>query len=1014
MAAPDGFKVAEELRDTFLSYLTSALPIGNHASQDELGRQFYRQWSSELFAGPLVEALPTYEKVRSLSHEFGTATDRGDSLFSSTMNPPINWVDIEHKFLQFRRIRDAIWPFNSDEAEEESLATSASRFWQRELYSHQWQAFNAVARQQRNLIVATPTGSGKTECYLIPLLYKLIAEPSEMRRRPGVRAVLLYPMNALVEDQMHRLRQLLFWINLGIQSIRKCDRMITFGRYTGATPIDSADRDPQRNVSPEAMLGLGEMAFRSEMQAAPPDILVTNFTMLEYILLRGDDQQLFSVPDLFRFLVMDEVHTYTGTQGMEVALLLRRFRSFLQMRSQGKSLFQGIGTSATLPSGANAEFETVKFATSLFGLAFEKQDIIRPTIKQTRLSPVRSFDSEAICQSLANFAELFPAIGAHVGLGDAPIETNIPEGEWESLAACLVSKTAIPIPGSNYVWKRAAEILRDSPVFDLLRNVLLSEEPACISLSDLSMKLFGQNRASEKATMALLKIVGAAHSEGSPLLGIRFHMFVNEPTSAQLCLRKGENGQWWTRLFLSHHSRCDECASYVYPVLLCRRCGFAYLEGWRRRFVPSGAFGPELLPEPDDADDEATYSRIIFRPLQSNIPKEVTDQSEVHSLCLSCGRWMVAENDPNFGKIIHDCPKSSVIEVCSWERALNNGVLEECVFCEQHWIPGQDVITPPAPSVYATATVLIEELERGIERNGVDAFESKLISFSDSRQQAAQLAYRFQKTNREFTFRQVLWHAVKESPNGVRTSDLVDLLYREARDDHRLRRLLLDNEAQIHNRSMLERTITTLLFRESVTAYLTLEAQGIVRPSYDSALLENVEQVLQSDRILLGQITPEERKAFVLFLLDWNMRFRYAISPSLQGGLEVDWDWLSARNIYPKGCVASNAEAVRGELSFAISTARTQNRTFNFCKRLHERLYIGRRGLDFSISDLQAILLRLWSQVLLPYVDRTRAHADRSALYNVGRNDPDGAILKINFDSLLWRPHCGRYAYLPL
>jgi ATP-dependent helicase YprA (DUF1998 family) len=432
MATPDGFKVAEELRDTFLSYLTSALPIGNHVSQDELGRQFYRQWSSELFAGPLVEALPSYEKVKSLADEFGTASDRENSIFASTMNPPIKWADIDHKYPQFRRIRDAIWPRGSDEAEEESEATSAYRFWQRELYSHQWRAFNAVARQRRNLIVATPTGSGKTECYLIPLLHRLVAEPTEIRRRPGVRAILLYPMNALVEDQMHRLRQLLFWVNLGIHSIYKNNRMITFGRYTGATPIDATDRDPQRNVSPEAMLGLGELAFRSEMQAAPPDILITNFTMLEYILLRGDDQQLFSAPDLFQFLVMDEVHTYTGTQGMEVALLLRRFKSFLEMRSQGKTIFQGIGTSATLPSGTNAEVETAKFATTLFGLSFDKQDIIRPaTVKQARPSGSGFFDSEAICRSLADFERLFPAIGANLGLGDGPIESDVPEAEWE-------------------------------------------------------------------------------------------------------------------------------------------------------------------------------------------------------------------------------------------------------------------------------------------------------------------------------------------------------------------------------------------------------------------------------------------------------------------------------------------------------------------------------------------------------------------------------------------------------
>ncbi|MCI0627298.1 MAG: DEAD/DEAH box helicase, partial [Acidobacteria bacterium] len=372
MPAPDGFALAEDLRDTFLSYLTSALPIGNHQSQASLGRQFYAQWGSELFAGPFVEALPGYERVGALEDYFGDVRDRdsADYYFAVNMDPGITWADIDHRFPQYRRIRDAIWRPDSDEAGEEELGTFASRFWRRPLYRHQWESFEAVARQARNLIVATATGSGKTECFLIPLLYHLLTEESRIRSTPGIRALLLYPMNALVEDQMHRLRQLLFWINLELITSHRLPRPVTFGRYTGATPISAADRDPNRYVSAEALQGLGELTHRADMQTQPPDILVTNFTMLEYILLRGDDQRLFGRPDLFRFLVLDEVHSYTGTQGMEVALLVRRLKAFLQMRSGGQTRFTAVGTSATLPSGTEAKRQTAAFATTLFDLAF--------------------------------------------------------------------------------------------------------------------------------------------------------------------------------------------------------------------------------------------------------------------------------------------------------------------------------------------------------------------------------------------------------------------------------------------------------------------------------------------------------------------------------------------------------------------------------------------------------------------------------------------------------------------
>src|SRR5262249_5146557 len=152
--------------------------------QHALGRQFYQQWTSELFAGPLVEALPAYDKVGSLDDYFGDVRDRSSDefRFAASMNTTINWADIDHRFPQFRRTRNAIWPPNSDEAEQEELESSAVRFWRRPLYAHQWQSFEKIVRQSRNLIIATSTGSGKTECYLIPLLFRLLTEPPEIRR----------------------------------------------------------------------------------------------------------------------------------------------------------------------------------------------------------------------------------------------------------------------------------------------------------------------------------------------------------------------------------------------------------------------------------------------------------------------------------------------------------------------------------------------------------------------------------------------------------------------------------------------------------------------------------------------------------------------------------------------------------------------------------------------------------------------------------------------------------------
>jgi hypothetical protein len=739
------------------------------------------------------------------------------------------------------------------------------------------------------------------------------------------------------------------------------------------------------------------------MQDAPPDILVTNFTMLEYILLRNDDQRLFTRPELFRFLVLDEVHTYAGTQGMEVSLLLRRLNAFLGMRSNGRARFLAIGTSATLPSGPDAKSRTAEFASVLFGLPFSQNDVICPTIRHEN-AVLGAEERQQVLLELVHFGERYPAISRYVGILDGEV-VDVPEDEWTEFAQGF--NPAYTPPDSpetrNQVWYRLADVLKDSGIIRFMRAALTEEEPACRRLHELAEMIFGTDPDARCATATLLRIIGAAHKDGTPLLSLRFHQFVNEPSAAQICLFPSCGTQlWWSRIYLSHRTHCDHCSSFVYPLVLCRRCGFVYLEGWRRRF-PLGTLGPDLYPEPDDADDEAAYNRILFRPLSSGISAEAIEAGQVRTLCLQCGRWMVAESDAHFEQAAgHGCARASFIQVCSWEQQLVGGVLEECIFCEQHWIRGQDVATPPAPSVYATATVLVEELERGIERNGVAPFESKLISFSDSRQQAAQLAYRFQKTNREFTFRQLIWSKLVDAPDGVTTTELIGELCRDARDDYRLARLLLDDETRLHDRTLLERTIATLLFRECVTAYLTLEAQGLVRVSYDPRLFRDVCQVFRADRPLFSRLASEEQESFILFLLDWNMRFRYAVAPVPRRGSDIDWTWLERRNINAKSCVRSGAQGIRGELNFAVSVATGRNRTVNFCRRLYERINAGHLSSDYALSDLRQVLFSLWDEVFLPYVAAHAQRTEQASLFNIGRPDADGALLKINFDSLLW------------
>ncbi|MGH9791857.1 MAG: DEAD/DEAH box helicase, partial [Candidatus Acidiferrales bacterium] len=362
-----------ETQSSLISYLASSLPVGNHANQERLGERLFRLWQESTFKGPYIETLPAYQTTLSLSELMSAESQQSTAaLFADRIAPNYTWADIDGRFSTFARARRQLWPLGSDDV------NALKQLWTRPLYTHQADAIEAVVTKAQHVVVATGTGSGKTESFLVPILYGLLTEPPDTRTTPGVRALLLYPMNALVEDQMTRLRRLLFWINLKAHDAtlreRKLARPITFGRYTGETKVSDSDRSPERSVSPEEIHELGELRYRQEMQNTPPDILVTNFTMLEYMLLRNDDRNLFKSPALFKFLVLDEIHTYHGTRGMEVSTLLCRLRDFLSRGLAGRDPgYRCIGTSATLGTEEHAQEKMAKFATELFGTPFDKQ-----------------------------------------------------------------------------------------------------------------------------------------------------------------------------------------------------------------------------------------------------------------------------------------------------------------------------------------------------------------------------------------------------------------------------------------------------------------------------------------------------------------------------------------------------------------------------------------------------------------------------------------------------------------
>ncbi len=188
-------------------------------------------------------------------------------------------------------------------------------------YRHQRTAFSRLAAGAgQSTVVATGTGSGKTECFLYPILDYCRAQAGT----PGIKAILIYPMNALAADQARRIAQTI-------------DRTPTLRGKVTAGVFVGRDNQPQRSAH-KAMGPDHVITDRDTLRERPPDVLLTNYKMLDYLLVRPFDYRLWrhNAPDTLRYLVVDELHTFDGAQGTDLACLIRRLRVRLEASDELK------------------------------------------------------------------------------------------------------------------------------------------------------------------------------------------------------------------------------------------------------------------------------------------------------------------------------------------------------------------------------------------------------------------------------------------------------------------------------------------------------------------------------------------------------------------------------------------------------------------------------------------------------------------------------------------------------
>ena len=253
-----------------------------------------------------------------------------------------------------------------------------------ELYTHQEKAIRQVHQHHDNVVVATGTASGKTECFLYPILFELYRQYLKgTLDEPGTRALILYPMNALANDQCQRLGEICRQLYDNTSSFKP-----TFGQYTGHTPYKKYLKTKEKMARERDRLQ-NELIYREEMRDNPPHILLTNYSMLEFLLIRPDDSPLFDgdMGKHWQFIVLDEAHQYRGANGMEMGMLLRRLKQRVRKHDRNRNI-QCVATSATITTrtGRDETALIAKFAEELFGEKFNSHSIVLGEYGQFDLS----------------------------------------------------------------------------------------------------------------------------------------------------------------------------------------------------------------------------------------------------------------------------------------------------------------------------------------------------------------------------------------------------------------------------------------------------------------------------------------------------------------------------------------------------------------------------------------------------------------------------------------------------
>lgn len=590
----------------------------------------------------------------------------------------------------------------------------------RPLYQHQVDSLRKLSAGH-NAVVSTGTGSGKTESFLLPVLRELVIQRNEGNLCPGVRAMLIYPMNALANDQIERLRELL-----------RDYPEITFGSYTGQTAEEYKEAlVGYQNLNDGKKPLPNELICRKQMKENPPHILITNYAMLEYLMVRPDDSVFFQPrhTQYWKYIVLDEAHVYKGSTGIEVSMLLRRLKARL-----GKPNIQYILTSATLGSEDDND-SVAMFAQNLCDSPFFAEDVIRA--KRVHLEQPADCDevNEAFYDKIA---ALISCDASEERISEAIHEfyPNAASDHMEALYRIAYRDA--------FYWRLRAYLKKPRTVREIMREI------GC----------------AEKRLTDFVTVVTRAVHNGAKLFDARYHMFLRAAESVFVTLAPRK------QLFLeSRKTWVENDQTYkVFEIATCNHCHAMYILGKEseKHILEQETFMP---------DQEPRFAYLIAKTANDSDDEHMLEDAgqtvEAYELCTVCG----ALSRPG-GKKYCSHNHSIIVQKVSLKEGTQR--LTKCAACEnvsntgvlRQFFVGQEAVTSvvgtslfenlPSYKVTYQKTKAqdddwgFDDAPETEEEIRQDVGAKQFIAFSDSRQAAAFYATYLDQTYQNIVYKRLV------------------------------------------------------------------------------------------------------------------------------------------------------------------------------------------------------------------------------------------------------------------